>query len=250
VALAAEAPAKNQPQKPAAAAQEPAAEREPPKTRTHFGLGLGVAYFGWRENESARKSDDIGLALELRSGVELSRALQTNFRFGWGLTEFHRTGELIDAANSQARWTNRAFVSVSRWAKKDGKDDHTDGLRKMGAFFAYFGLLFSYAVVGGMYIISPLAPTTFLNFDITLSYHPLDPDFGPYVEGGVGFLSFIHPSLGGYYGGLGPTFGAGYRAGSVQLGAHLTWSPPGVHGEPSSHDSHILQGAFVVTFGH
>lgn len=241
---------------PSAAPQAPATppaqgESKPGESRrlrrTRVGFGGGFAYFSTSDTGSGETQVAApGLALELHTGAPILEHWRANFRFNWGLTEFHRAGKLIETANDIGAWTTGAYVSVFEWSTT--KDEYAL-FRVMGSIFAYVGLIVPYAVAGVFYIMSPFAPTTYLGCDITGSYQIGDEDLHGYVEGGVGLVSYVHPKYGGLYGGVGPTLGVGVKLGFVNVGVHGTWSPPGAHGEPLSQKSNVYVGGLTATFG-
>lgn len=186
------------------------------------------------------------MALELHSGFRVADDWKVNLRFNWGLTEFHRAEAMIDTANSIGKWTIGAYGTVWEWAVQ--KDKYWFP-RFFGAFFASIGLVVPLTVAGVFYVLSPVAPTTYLGCDITGSYHLGDDDLNAYVEAGLGLVSYIHPKYDGIYGGLGPTLGFGVKLGFATVGVHGTWSPPGAHGEPTDGKSNVYVGGLTVTFG-
>jgi hypothetical protein len=226
---------------------EPESAPAPPRKRTRVGFGAGFGYFSSsdsRTGESQVKAP--GIALELHSGFPVADNWKVNLRFNWGLTEFHRTESMIETANVIGDWTLGAYGTVWEWAVQ--KDEYWL-FRFFGALFASVGLAMPLAVAGGLYVLSPFAPTTYLGCDITTSYHLGNDDLNGYVEAGVGLVSYVHPRYGGLYGGIGPTVGFGVKLGFVTIGAHGTWSPPGAHGEPTGSGSNVYVGGLTATFG-
>lgn len=225
---------------------EPPAD-EPPPRRTSARFGGGFAYFTTSDSGTGETQVAApGIAIELQTTHPILEHWRANFRFNWGLTEFHRTEKLVETANGIGEWTTGAYASVFEWSTT--KDDYAL-FRIMGSIFAYVGLLVPYAVAGVFYIMSPFAPTTYLGCDITGSYQLGDDDVHGYLEAGVGLVSYVHPKYGGLYGGVGPTLGVGVKLDFVNIGAHGTWSPPGAHGEPTSQSSNVYVGGLTATFG-
>jgi hypothetical protein len=187
-------------------------------------LAVGGASFVVAPPGGPRRSQ-AGLALEARARYRMSPLVGVDYTLTWGLTDWDRAGEWIDAGNRSGRWTTDAIRSVGDWAVEDEK---TAPLRLAGAIFADLFLVASYAAVPACYLGSVGGATSHLQVDVTANLHADTGAVDAWVEGGLAGLAL--PSLrDGFDVGLGPVVGLGVDAGDVRLGARVTWSPEALH---------------------
>jgi hypothetical protein len=217
-----------------------APDAKPPEERkTLTTLGIGPTWFLLSPSGGGPRWSSPGVVLHANVHVPGGDHYGLGVRFAWGLTEFRRFEEWAKAGYRIGEWTTNAYKDVYEWAAQ--KDD-ARGLRWMGAFFAFVVLWIPYVVAGVAYAIAPISPTTYLEADITFNYDlGSDPKGqGLYFKGGLGLVAFFHPKYDTLHGGIGPTLGMGFRAGSVDLGLHGTYIPPGLHGETRNETSHLF----------
>jgi hypothetical protein len=236
-------PAKPAPQPaptPAPANEEPKDER---RTITAFGLGP-AGFFTTGTGSLARP----GVALQVASHVPIHENMGLGLRFSWTLTEFRRTEDMTRTAYKIGRWTTTAYGDVYDWAAQ--KDD-ARLLRWMGAFFAFFGLLFPFMVSGIFYVASPLSATTALELGLTFDYAFGTDRYssGPYLKGGLGLVGYVHPRHDKLLGGVGPTFGAGFRFGDhFDLGLNATFLPSILHGQARGENGDVVLTSVTLGF--
>jgi hypothetical protein len=151
--------------------------------------------------------------------------------------------DFAEAGYAVGRWTTNAYKDVYHWS---GIKDDYQSLRVLGSIFAYVGLIFPYVAAGVLYILVPFSPTTYLELDITASYHFGSDALEGFVEGGLGAVAFIHPEYDVVRGGFGPAAGAGVKLGILRIGAHTLWSPPGTHGSLGTTDEHVMTASATV----
>ncbi len=255
-AAASPAPSAAAPPAPAAAAAAPPAPpAEPPERKALTQLGIGVAYAGVYPlaSSASASASEAGVVLELSRTTPLSESVDFGLRFAWGLTAWERFPRWAKAGYDTGAWTTQAYEDVYNYTRKHGPDGTYDpnlhGMRLMGGFFAMIVLWVGYVVSGVAYATAVVAPTTFLEMDLTANYNFGDPKptgENPYLKGGLGLLAFVHPEHGVLVGGAGPTFGGGMRFGSFHIGLSATWSPAGLHGEARSGRSQIVVGGLTV----
>lgn len=221
----------------------------PPERQSTSYLGIGPAYAASVGSSVARSTHSYGVVIEAGKNIPLADRVDLGLRFAWGLTAWDRFEKWAKAGYDAGAWTTEAYSDVYDWTRKHSGDPNTHGLRIMGSFFAFMTLWIGYVVAGIAYAVAVVAPTTSLEFDLTGNYNFGDDKFNPYVKGGLGLLAFIHPDYGTLRGGIGPTFGVGFRASGVQVGANLTWSPPLLHGEPREGRTHIYVGGLTIGVG-
>jgi len=209
-------------------------------------FGIGPTWYLQTPNGQGARWSSPGLMLHLASRIPFDDHLGVGIRFAWGLTEFRRFESWTKAGYDVGEWSTHAYRDVYQWAAHPA--DEWRALRWMGAFFAFCVLWMPYIVSGAIYLLSPLAPTTYLEADVTFNVD-VGTDragSGPYFKGGLALLGALHPHYNTMLGGLGPTAGIGFRAGKVDLGVHGTWSPPGLHGESHGESTHILISTFSL----
>jgi hypothetical protein len=204
-------------------------------SRTSF--DVGAAYFG------GGGADRLGVAIESNSVFPIAGRWGVGLRFAWGMTEFQRFKPWTHTGYTIGKWTTTAYGDVARWSVRGGKYEL---FTLFGSIIAYVGLLVPLMISGLCYMAAVIAPTTFLETALTANYDLGDGRIGPFVEAGLGVVAFVHPTLGKLRGGLGPAIGSGLRFGPARLGAHLTWSPPHLHGEPGGGLSSVFVGGFTV----
>jgi hypothetical protein len=206
-------------------------------------FGLGPTFFG----TTGGRSDVAhpGVALHVATRIPFEQNLGIGLRFAWGLTEFRRMDEFAKPAYDIGKWTTNAYVDVYNWAAI--KDD-ARLFRWMGAFFAFAVLWMPYIVSGVIYALTPLAPTTYLEGDLTFNYDVGTDKLGtgPYFKGGLAALAYLHPRTDKLFGGLGPTAGFGVRVGKADIGIQGTWLPPKLHGDNPGETTSVFIGSLLV----
>lgn len=227
------------PAPPAAASPAAVPAEAKPERKTLTSLGIGPTWFLMSPTGGGPRWSSPGVVLHANARVPFDDHYGLGVRFAWGLTEFRRFEDWAKAGYRIGEWTTNAYGDVYEWAAQ--KDD-ARGLRWMGAFFAFVVLWIPYVVAGVAYAIAPIAPTTYLETDVTFNYDfGTDPKGqGVYLKGGVGLVAFLHPEYDKLLAGMGPTIGVGLRTGSVDLGLHGTWLPPFLHGEARGERSNVF----------
>lgn len=225
-----------------AAAQEPAAIGEPPAPAAPAGLhvvpALGFAWLGANASDGRRNTS--GVALELHLDGQIAPRFWLGATLTWGLTDWDRAREWIDAGNRAGRWTTNAFADVEAWVRRGGKDDQM--LRLFGAFFADFFLAFTYLAVPICYVGSVGGATSHLQLDATGSFHLAGAPTDAWVELGAGAEAL--PQRGGVWRqAFGPLAGVGMRVAWLRIGARVLWSPPPFN---STGGGSVLTGALTV----
>jgi hypothetical protein len=225
-----------------AAAEEPAAAGEPPAASPPAGLqvvpALGFAWF--RANASDGRRNASGVALELHLDGQLAPRFWLGATLTWGLTDWDRAREWIDAGNRAGRWTTDAFANVEAWVRRGSKDDQ--GLRLLGAFFADFFLAFTYLAVPICYVGSVGGATSHLQLDATGSFHLAGAPTDTWGEVGAGAAALPQRG-GGWRQVFGPLAGVGMRIGRLRIGARVLWSPPPFN---STGGASVLTGALTA----
>jgi hypothetical protein len=234
---------------PEAAKPAPPPEKKDEKKEEAKGgrtaIGIGPAAFVTTGTGSFARP---GVALQLASHVPIQENMGIGIRFSWMLTEFRRTEDMTRTAYRIGRWTTNAYGDVYDWAAQ--KDD-ARLFRWMGAFFAFFGLLFPYIVSGLFYVASPFAATTALELGLTFDYS-FGTDrlrSGPYLKAGLGLVGYVHPRQDKLLGGIGPTFGAGVRFGDhYDLGLNATFIPSVLHGQTDRENGDVVLTSLTLGF--
>src|SRR6266540_1334330 len=103
----------------------PAAASEP-----RLVTGLGFASF--EQGPAGRRTDASGVALELRVDGRPTPTTGYDVTFTWGLTDWNRARQWIDAGNRAGSWTTEHFADVEAWYRR-GKGTKDEGLRLLGA---------------------------------------------------------------------------------------------------------------------
>jgi hypothetical protein len=212
-----------------------------PKLRFRTSFDLGGSYFGAQSD--SQDLNRFGIALESNSVIPVDGRWGVGLRFGWGMTEFQRFDDWANTGYRVGKWTTTAYGDVYEWSAEKG--DYQI-FRIFGSFFAYIGLFFPLVVAGICYVGAVVAPTTYLETAVVANYDFGNQDLGPFVEAGIGVAGFIHPRYGKLRGAFGPSFGSGLRLGAIRVGAHVTWSPPYLHGEAGPDTSHIVYGGLTL----
>ena len=206
--------------------------------------GVGLGYVGLdRPGTRLKPSHNFGVAIDGRSGLRFG-PVGLNLVSSWVLTEFDRTARMARWGVDTGRWTTDAFRKVNAWVGR--AEESEEGLRGIGAFFAYMGLIPLYAVVPAAILASPLAATSSLSLGPTLSTHFGGDRLQGFVEAGIAVLGYVHPVEDALRGGYGPLFGAGLRAGRWGLGLRLLWSPPGAHRDAGPEDANVYSTVITI----
>ncbi len=144
---------------------------------------LGFASLTQR-TPSGQRSEASGVALELRVDGRTAPRFGYDVTFTWGLTDWDRARESIDAGNRAGSWTTDKFADVEAWARRAGEKDQ--GLRVLGAIFADAFLALTYVAVPVCYIGSVGGATSHLQLDITGSFHLAEGSNDAWIELGAG----------------------------------------------------------------
>lgn len=206
-----------------------------------FTSGAGVAWF--ERTTDGRRDDASGVALELRLEGMTTPQVGYGVTFTWGLTDWDRAREWIDAGNRAGSWTTDRFAEVEAWVRR-GKRNDTQGLRLIGAMFADLFLVASYAAVPFCYVGSVGGATSHLQLDATASIHLGEGTTDGWIELGGGAAA-LPDRLADWRTAVGPVFGLGMRAGALRLGARLLWSPPALNTAPNA--GTVLTGALTAS---
>lgn len=203
-------------------ADDPAAEPGGQAARpgTSFRTEVGAATIVFNGVGGAQVRQD-GVALAFRSRTFVSPRFAANVTLTWGLTDWDRAREWIDAGNSAGEWTTEKIQSVTGWVEEGGD---SQGLRLMGAFFADMFLVMTYAAVPICYVGSVGGATSHLQMDVTGSYHLGAGALDLWAEGGLGVVGLPVQFLRWEYA-AGPVVGVGLDAGPLRFGGRLLWSP-------------------------
>lgn len=238
------------PAPPTAATQAPApppplVAPKPEERKTITELGLGPTYFGAIQKHTTHS--EAGVVFQVAPRFPIGDHYGIGLRFAFGMTGWDRTVDVARPGYKIGRWTTHAYSDVWDWAGEGEKD--TRGLRFIGAFFAFIGLIVPYVFAGMFYIAAPFAASSYGEADLTFHWEPGDdPKQGPYLKGGLALAAYVHPDSGHLFGGLGPNVGFGYRAGSVSLGLVGTFLPYGLHGNDTA--EHIFIGSLTIGVVH
>lgn len=130
---------------PSEPAQQPPAALQPrPSFRPSFGAASVVF-----DDAGGHRVEQSGVALQLRLSDPISEHFDANVNVTWGLTDWERAREWIDAGNSSGSWTTEKIESVADWV---GEGGDSQPLRFMAAIFAEFVLVATYAAVPFCYV--------------------------------------------------------------------------------------------------
>jgi hypothetical protein len=196
---------------------------------TNFSFGGGFAWFG--QQLSGRSVSAGGVALTGRFEGEISPRIDLALSFTWGLTDWARAKEYVQAGNRVGQWTTDQFAKVEAWATKDVPKDQ-QGLRVLGAFFADLFLVLTYAAVPSCYVGSVGGATSHLQLDGTATFRLGDGPSFPFFEAGIGVAALPYQMV-DWRSAAGPVLGAGMQiAGVVRVGGRMLWSPTGLNSAP------------------
>lgn len=236
-----------EPLAPVPVAPPPQRERAPAYSRTTLTtLGLGATVFAERSTTGGPANLwRPGVSLELTTRFPVGQRAGFAMRLAWGMTEFQRFTEVTGTGYRLGAWTTRAYKDVSCWATKSDWQP----FRAMGGMYAFAALVFPYLAAGGFYLVAPLAMTTYVKLDATGTLDLVEGDehgLVPYLEGGLGFVGYLHPTSALPLAGVGPTLGAGVRAGRLDASLKGTWLPPYLHGEALDLRTNVMLGSVAV----
>lgn len=217
----------------------PVGSAEPAARPPVASVGVGPTYFGMVGNGVER----YGAVIDIDASVPLDGRLGLDVRFGWGLTEFRRFDDFTNAGYRAGAWTTQAYRDVWKWA---AIQDEWVLFRWTGAFFAFLGLVFPYIGAGFCYVIAPVAPTTYLELDLSVLYELGDRNANPYFKAGLGLVGYLHPQSDRPSAGVGPTVGFGARLRGFDVSGQLTWLPRGLHGEDPGERTNVFVGALTI----
>ncbi len=194
----------------------PAAAEEP---RLVPGLG-----FAWLEQgRSGERSTASGVTLELRLEGRTAPRIGYDVTLSWGLTDWDRAREWIDAGNRAGTWTTDRFAAVEAWVRRGERND-TQGLRFLAAIFADLFLALTYAAVPFCYAGSAFGATSHLQLDVTGSLHLAEGPNDAWIELGGGAAALPARFL-DWRRAAGPVVGLGVRFGALRVNARMLWSP-------------------------
>jgi hypothetical protein len=218
---------------PAPAPTAPAAPIAAPEAtsrgyNTSFTLmpGLGVttfavsdAWVGW------------GAVMEGIGEFRFNPWVGLRIRAAWGLTEWDRSMLMINHGIAAGAWTAQAFSTVGTWLV----NPPTYFLLKLfPAFFAFAFLTMAFMYAGVVFLLSPLAATSYIQLGLSASGHlPLDNGVDLFVEGGFGTMMYWHPRTQYVRMAFGPVLGLGVAVKRVSFGVYGMWSPPPLQSTPS-----------------
>ena len=180
----------------------------------------------WLEQGRARRTTAAGAALELRLEGRPDPWIGFGATFTWGLTDWDRGREYIDAGNRAGSWTTDRFADVEAWVRKASEKDR--GARFLAAIFADLFLALSYAAVPACYAGSALGATSHVQLDFTGSFHAGEGRTDAWLEVGGGGGSLPERLL-DWRRAVGPVAGVGARFGWLRVGARMLWSPPALN---------------------
>lgn len=199
--------------------------------------------FAWLERgRTGARTTASGVALELHLEGRTAPRIGYDVTLSWGLTDWDRAREWIDAGDRAGSWTTDRFADVEAWVRRGERND-TLGLRLLGAMFADLFLALSYAAVPFCYVGSVFGATSHLQLDVTGSLHLSDGPQDAWLEMGFGAAALPQRSH-DWRRASGPVAGVGVRLGPLRLGARLLWSPPKLN--TSLEGGTVLVGALTV----
>ncbi len=213
----------------------------PAAAAPRFSFAAGYAVLG-HDGDHGRRTDG-GAALELRLDGSVSERIGFGLTFTWGLTDWARAREYVDAGNRAGSWTTEKLADVEAWATKSDVREGTRPFRILGAVFADLFLVMTYAAVPICYVGSVGGATSHLELDATGTLHLGGGAYDPWLEGGVGAATLPYRIL-DWRRAVGPVVGLGVRLGSIRLGARLLWSPPALN--EARFGGSVVTGAFTV----
>jgi hypothetical protein len=200
-----------------------------PGLGTNFAFGGGFAWFGQQVASGGSRSAG-GVALTGKFEGEVAHGIDLGLTLTWGLTDWARAKEYIEAGNRAGQWTTDQLAKVEAWVSKAPKEQK--GLRLMGALFADMFLVFTYVAVPSCYIGSAGGATSHLQLDGTATWRLADGPSFPYLEAGIGVAALPYQIV-DWRTAAGPVLGAGMQiAGVVRVGGRILWSPTGLNSAP------------------
>jgi hypothetical protein len=179
-----------------------------------------------------REDRQDGVALGFRARNVTSERFGVDVNFTWGLTDWDRAKEWIDAGNSSGAWTTEKIKSVAAWSQEGG--DYQP-LRFVGAIFAEAFLAMTYAAVPFCYVGSAGGATSHLQIDVTGTARLGGGAFDLWAEAGLGVAGLPYHFLEWDYA-LGPVVGVGVDAGPLRVGGRVLWSPGGLNSSARADD--------------
>jgi hypothetical protein len=213
---------------PATPAPAPPTGEDAAVLRSRFAFGAGYAYFS-QQTEHGRVNAG-GLALAGRYDTGIAPNVDFGLTLTWGLTDWDRAREYIDAGNRAGKWTTDSLARVEAWVSNAPEKEKA--ARLFGAIFADFFLILSYVAVPACYVGSAGGATSHLQLDATITYRLGDGPSFAFVEGGIGAAALPYQVV-DWRGALGPVGGIGMQLGGiVRIGARALWSPPGLNRAP------------------
>lgn len=226
---------------PAPVVEEEVSKREP---RFQGVVGLGGSYVDVLGGTSRSRP---GLDLDLRAGLGLGKRAQIDLLTSFGVAYPERTVAIGRAAIAHGEWTVQAFYDVTAWAESNGEDDDLQGLRVMGAMFAYMGLTLSFLGVPLLLVVSPVASIDHATMGPVLRVYASEAAPDLYFE--VGFAGLGYATLDRWGVGWGPVFGLGAQLRErLAVGMHMTVSPPGLRDDVSGAGGTVVSSAMVAYF--
>jgi hypothetical protein len=175
-------------------------------------------------------NSEVGVAVDVEAGGKITENWAVGGALTWGMTDFDRAGEYADRGNRIGRAVTRGYRNVTRWAK--GCKEANEAACAVGAFFAYIGLAFGYALAGAMYVGTPVAATSYFGGSAIGSYRIGKDNIGGHVDFGISATQLFLPGepKGASWAG-GPLIGAGFHIHGLELSARYTILPPSLHRE-------------------
>jgi len=218
--------------------EAPAGEGEQPGPVARMAAGGAVLQL---DDHGGTERRQDGLALGFRAAQRGAGRLGTAVTLTWGLTDWDRAGEWIDAGNDAGSWTTEKIAQVAHWSQEGGD---AQPLRFMGAIFAEMFLVMTYVAVPVCYVGSIGGLTSHLQVDFTGTAQLVEGPIGLWVEGGLGAAGIPHHFLRWDYA-LGPVAGVGVDAGPVRVGGRLLWSPGGLNSSDEA-DRQLFAGSLMI----
>ena len=210
-------------------------------------LSLGAGYGFISHARERGERTDGGVALELRVEQRVTPRLGFGIGLTWGLTDWSRAREWIDAGNRAGRWTSDRFADVEAWAMKEDAREGTRGLRLVGAMVADLFLLMTYGAVPFCYAGSLGGATSHLQADATAVLHLTGAANDAWVEAGLGAAALPYRIV-DWRRASGPVVGVGMQVdGRVRISGRLLWSPPGMNDAPFG--GTVVTGALTIGYG-
>ena len=203
---------------------------------------LGAAWF--ERGRDGERTEASGAALQLQLEGRPAPTMGYAVTLTWGLTDWDRAREWIDAGNRAGSWTTDKFAEVERWVRRGERND-TLGPRFMAAIFADLFLALTYAAVPVCYVGSVGGATSHLQLDATGSLHLSGGPNDAWLEAGFGAAALPH-RFDDVRRAIGPVAGAGARFGPVRVGLRGLWSPPGLN--TAIGGGRVVTGALTVGF--